>query len=481
MSIAVDFYANFAKRENSTLRPTASPYTLNCVLKDNCGIINPVLEIRGSGASFNPSQYNYCHISTFGRYYFVEEWEYNNATWLCRLKVDVLATYKTQIGNQSFYVLRSSYASNRNIVDTLYPVLSWQPNYYYDTVNFGFSRSMLNGTFIIGIANYQGTGHGAVSYYKISSTNLDSLMEYMLVPKTGWDNTFSGMSDVLYRSIYGPFDYIKTCKWFPVTTVDTTALEYIKFGNYQSDIQGRKLLSDVSYWDEYSETLYLPPSWLSLEAKYRTPPYARIYIDFNPWGVIELNPLDFTDSRTIKLYILPDFINGKAELRINKVVGSTEYFITKRIADFCVNIELTSSYIDAAGAIGGVFGAISGAASIASGAITGNGGQIAGGILGAGASIADIATALVPSIGGSAGATFGGAKALTGKATLIYQSTYFADENNSEFGKPLCDTRQISTIPGFVMCQNGDSYLQGAYKSEIDEVNEYLTGGFFYE
>ena len=479
MAFDVRFYS-FSKRTNSTKVPTGTPETYSCVLKDNTDIINPTLQIRG-GSTFNPKYLNYCWIAQFSRYYFINTWRYVPGLWECDCNIDVLATFKPVIEDKEKYILRSSYRYNINLVDTLYPALSWQPNYYYDNANLQFARDMLHGTFIIGVANYEGTGHGAISYYKITSANLDALMHYMLVPKTGWQNTFTDMTDVLYRSIYAPFDYIKSCKWFPVETADVTALTDIIFGNYNSQIQGRKLLTDVSYWDEYNFTLYLPPSWLSLDAKYRTSPYAHIYMTLNPWGIIELNPLDFTDSRVIKCYITPDFISGNAELRVYKVVGTTEYFITKRNAPFSVDMELTSSSIDVAGAIGGAFGAVGSVATLGTGISTTNPGQIISGIIGGASSVADIATSLVPSINGSVGTTFGGARAMDGIARLIYTSTYFAEEDNAEYGKPLCEKHVISTIPGYIKCGDGEIDIAGAMKQELDMISEHLVNGFFYE
>ena len=481
MGIAVDFYANFAKRENSTLRPTASPYTLNCVLKDNCGIINPVLEIRGSGSSFNPSQYNYCHISTFGRYYFVEEWEYNNATWLCRLKVDVLATYKTQIGNQSFYVLRSSYASNINVVDDFYPSLAWEPNYYYDTSTFTFAQNMSSGLYVIGVTNNDMNTYGAISYYTIEAQELRYLLKYMLPQASDlWTHGFSGMTDTLYKAFYNPFENIKSCKWFPIGS-STGTRQLIKFGNYESDAEGFPLVADASTWTTQTRNVYLPSGWLSLEAKYRVNPYAHIYLVVNPWGVIELNPMDFTDTRTIKLVIYPDFISGDCLLKIYKTVGSTDYFITQKNTRIAVDFELSNSSVNASGFLGGVGGTLASSVGLSVGIASGNPAAIAGGVAGMAGGVGNTLASSMPTMAGSSGQLTGGIRALDGAITLIYQSMYFAQEDNTEFGKPLCDTRQISTIPGFVMCQNGDSYLQGAYKSEIDEVNEYLTGGFFYE
>ena len=62
MAFNVSFYT-FNKRENSTARPDVSnPAKIFPLrLKDNCGIINPVLEISMPVCE-NPSQLNYAYI-----------------------------------------------------------------------------------------------------------------------------------------------------------------------------------------------------------------------------------------------------------------------------------------------------------------------------------------------------------------------------------------------------------------------------------
>ena len=69
---------------------------------------------------------------------------------------------------------------------------------------------------------------------------------------------------------------------------------------------------------------------------------------------------------------------------------------------------------------------------------------------------------------------------MEGVATLIYSSVYFATEDNAEFGKPLLETRQLDTIPGFIKCADGHIQIPG-YAEETRRINEHLTGGFFYE
>ena len=42
--------------------------------------------------------------------------------------------------------------------------------------------------------------------------------------------------------------------------------------------------------------------------------------------------------------------------------------------------------------------------------------------------------------------------------------------------------KQISTLTGYVLCEEGDEALNDfATESERDQIRAYLTGGFFYE
>lgn len=482
--VVVDFYAGFTKRLNSTKRPTTISISINCLLKDNTSIIEPDLEVRGSGSSFNPRLYTYCRISDFGRYYYINDWTYENAVWVAHCKCDTLGSFKIPIGQASKYVLRSSYSHNINVIDNFYPALAWKPNYYYDTADFQFARSFEQGSYVIGIANSD-SNFGALSYYVTTAPNIQRLVQYMINPTTEiWNNPFTGMTDVLYRSIYSPFDYIKSCKWFPIpaiggggNTVD------LKFGNYtvpisQNPPQGAPLDSVVTNWESNYRDLFLPTSWTSLEAKYRSNPYAHIYIVLNPWGIIELNPLDFTDTNHLRLYIYPDCISGDCMLKIFKVVGSASYLITEKNVNLSVDINLSASSVNASSMISGAASLISGSVM----AVTGSGAlSTAQGIITAAGGLTDAVIGATPTASNSIGQSFGGARAMEGVATLFYSSMYFASEDNADFGKPLCETRTINTLPGYIQCQDGHIEIETAYKQEIEEIESYLTGGFFYE
>ena len=112
----------FSKKENSTKRPSDSDATMvDCETNNDFDLLNPVFVFSFRGGESNPTQYNYCYVGTFKRYYWISGWTFSNGQWIASCSVDALASWKTEIGRQSAYVLRSAAAFDGNIQDTLYP------------------------------------------------------------------------------------------------------------------------------------------------------------------------------------------------------------------------------------------------------------------------------------------------------------------------------------------------------------------------
>ena len=101
---------NFSKKSNSTARPNVSTATvLECQLKDKTSFLAPVITVRPNLIQgFSPAVFNYAHIAYWQRFYYISDWEYDNAVWVCHMSCDILASFKTQIGNMNEYILRSS-------------------------------------------------------------------------------------------------------------------------------------------------------------------------------------------------------------------------------------------------------------------------------------------------------------------------------------------------------------------------------------
>ena len=131
----INFYT-FAKKINSTKQPTGNGTQLDCNIKAPSSIINPVLEITTSPISFN-----YCYIPAFSRYYYINDITFDRGLWVISCSVDVLASYKTTIGNSSCYVTRSSQNFDGDIMDNLYPITSKKTTHWLvpDVAPFGWN------------------------------------------------------------------------------------------------------------------------------------------------------------------------------------------------------------------------------------------------------------------------------------------------------------------------------------------------------
>ena len=113
--ITATFY-QFAKRENSTLKPASGTGTdIVITFKEQTNFINPTIEVHHTGAFL----FNYCYIDFTGRYYFVRSPEtIAKDTYLMNLECDVLASHIDAVRGQNVYAAMSSYAYDELLDDS---------------------------------------------------------------------------------------------------------------------------------------------------------------------------------------------------------------------------------------------------------------------------------------------------------------------------------------------------------------------------
>lgn len=114
MSIAVVLKVNSSPVEKigKTLSTGSS---FDCVLKDNCSILNPVIDIASDS---NLSGFNYMYISDFSRYYFIDDiTSLHNGLWRISAHVDVLETYATAIKANKAVIRRQTNKYNLYLDD----------------------------------------------------------------------------------------------------------------------------------------------------------------------------------------------------------------------------------------------------------------------------------------------------------------------------------------------------------------------------
>ena len=116
----IQYWTAVLKEKNSTFQPSHGT-EIEVKLKENTSLMNPVFIITKNIHEL----IRYVYWVDTSRYYFVDDVvSVTNTISEVHCSVDVLATYKTYIGQSSQYVLRSASAFDTDIIDNLYPTKS---------------------------------------------------------------------------------------------------------------------------------------------------------------------------------------------------------------------------------------------------------------------------------------------------------------------------------------------------------------------
>ena len=474
----VTFYS-LQKRNNSTKRPAATTPSVSydCLVRNGTGIINPKIELD-YGLTTNPSQYNYCYISNFGRYYFIREWTFDAGLWIGSLSVDVLATYKDNIGGSNLYILRAAGAYDGNVIDNFYPC---KTNCDYDKTAITspyepyYSGSGFGGCYILGVVN-ENASYGSIRYYAIEAPTLATVCDYLINDAVSVANGFS-LNDAtmaLQSSLIDPIQYIKSAIWLPFPITDlNVAIASVNIKVYQWAIPNASGYPLVTPYAAKSFTIPLKkhPDTQSRGNYVNTKPYTSVTLAFPPFGVIDIDTSVVNNASNLNLDLYIDPITGKGilEIKANTII------LNRLEAQIGVPIQLSqikSDYIGAATSIiGGAAGAIG---SFAAGGVAG----IASGIAGITGSIGNAVEALIPkaqTIG--SGGSF---SHLEGPCEIDYQFFRPVEDDPAHNGRPLCQKRTINTLSGYMLIQDGDVPTTGT-GMEDDQIRSYLETGFYYE
>ena len=477
---------SYSKRPNSTASPLPSSGTsfTNCQLKEETSFVNPVLifapDVLTSGL-FSPSAYNYAMIPYWQRYYYITDWRYINGCWECSLNVDVLASFKGQIGLTSAYIIRSASQYNGDIIDTFYPATTvngtTKQQFAYD---FIYQTAIANGCFVLGVINSLNNAQfGAITYYALTLAQLSNMLQYLFSSNIFNNSNITEMGEGLYQSLFNPFQYIVSCMWVPwgANTLGSTTTN-IKVGYWDTGVTGiiaSTLFKQFGYYSGLPITLH--PQWQNRGFYLNKEPYSKYTLYFPPFGQIPIDSAflkhDFEETghehNYLHGYIYCDCITGIADLYLSITDGygtladPYQYF-TMRSAQIGVPVQLAQVMTDYIGTLSNGISAVSSLASF----------NIAG-MFGSIASAVESAMPKVSVLGSN-----GCVSEVAEPPFLICEHYQIVDENRTEFGRPLCATRTINQLSGFIQCGESDHAFSGT-ESENALINRYLKEGFFYE
>ena len=134
------FYVNESDYRKITKTLKQIGNVQDVLFKDNTDMMNPVLMLRSQERFDNTA--NYCYLSQTGKYYYINDCEYDNGVYLLHLHIDVLMTYQKAILAQPAILKRNANLKNAYLQDDKFNV------YEYTNVrtigypeNMGFSKN----------------------------------------------------------------------------------------------------------------------------------------------------------------------------------------------------------------------------------------------------------------------------------------------------------------------------------------------------
>jgi hypothetical protein len=472
MAVTVSFYT-FSKKINSTAQPSGSGTDIDCVLKEDSSLVSPVFQLLYSGM---PS-FNYAHV--YGRYYYVTDWTYiKHALWECRLVTDILATYKTQIGAASLYVLRASAEYDGTLIDTVYPARS-DSSFAAVAVSSPFLSNVQSGSFVVGVAAGDAPTYGATTYYVMDGPAVLYLCQQLASDFVSAANGFS-LNDAtfeLQKALINPFAYLTCCIWFPIAFGD---MPYV--GTAQPiNILGIDTGATGYYLNASSPLKTVSLSWTipahpqaAGRGMYMNAAYRKLFLEIPPFGSLELDGSICANYSHVTAEITLDGTTGKGCIRIGcgNSIGTITTLLEKYEGQLGVALQLSSVYQDV---IGGAVRAGSSFVNTIANAVAGNYGSA---LLSAGSGIGNAVETIRPhlqTIGGQ-----GSFASFAGSAILYAQYIMLPDEDLTHVGRPLCKNRTPAAIPGFIQVLDGDIEIPG-YAEEAAYIKQQLEGGFFYE
>ena len=453
--ISVTFYT-FSKRENSTAVPTGGT-AVSCVLKEQTSLLAPSFLLHWE------SRPTWTAAFFEGRYYFVTDiMSVRNDQWEVSCRVDVLATYKTQIGATTAFILYDTAANTEIIDQRLAPkttktrlqnsaaldpslmtgsagkvVLSVVGEDTTDTyiVTMGQVKDLLNGqTF----ANFFGGSEvwGPIDADLTGSFITDTMTAIMTLIKS---------VGVAVKNVMGStklLDCIKSAVWIPWDISGDGQPVHIKLGLYTSDVVAAPIVNPL-IWD----TVDIAIPWQAADWR-RNAPYHHIYVSIPFIGTVEVPPGDIIGESTITILWALNKLDGN----LNVQMSAGNHILGVYAASTGVSIPIGASNITPGRATTSLLSGIAAAAAAGPG----------GASIGAAAALAvGQINSLVPqpsSVGG------GGGGAASKLDLSIRVTTVFHDTDAAPPLLPRRSARLHCSLSSFHRCRASSSVRARLYR-----------------
>lgn len=475
MAVTVTFY-NHSKKSNSTKVPVSAGTSFDCLLKAPSGILFPSIQLQ---LPMNTTPlWNYAYIAEFSRYYWISEWTYEGRLWSAALAVDVMASYKTDIGDASFYVLRAANEQDERISDTNWPITTEQNK---DIVSgsqwFGNVDTVSSGCFIVGLRGRINAGQtaGGITYLVMTPGQFKTFTEDLFNDQL--NNYIAGgaldIGNSLALMIFNPTQYIASCLWLPAAPTSETPASGFNVG-WWGFTTGAKIVSSMDALIYTASLSLTAHPYAATRGRYmNAAPFTSRSVFLPRYGLVDLTNAIPANADTLNITLTVDPISGQGlyHLAYELIGEATEVTIDEIQCQIGVEMPLSSNQITIQDAAGSVTSTAAAAVDLAE-----------FNPLGAIANVASAMSILQPHLNDISGASgFLGYSNSAGTPFIVSRFMQTADMDVTEEGKPLFKIRKPSVLGGFMRVLHGDIAISSATQSELDMIRNTLESGFYYE
>lgn len=448
----ITLYENFAKKDNSTLRPSIGGTVIDCFLKNSTSITNPTFVLT-------VENFNITYVKWDDRYYFVSDiMSIKNGVIELSCSLDVLATYKEQILQTIAYIECSTSKFNSNLLDKRIPNTG--------TITQSVSSSK-------DIETFSQSGCYCLTIIGSGGSNT----EQRFVTRQGLNNLSDNISQLTDEDVINSlvlkfgsvFGTITGCTFLPFSLPSGTH-ELIKIGDFTTGTDSIVASSLVSL---ETKTIAIP--WIYTNPR-RMTETLNIYLPCV--GNVPLDSSQFLNDTTLTIYCLFDYVtgeliylltNGKMFLKYNTQCGTPIQFAfnsqSRTSGVLSTIFEKVKEWSDSGLDLSNI------GADILS---TRNENLIK--------TFSRIGTSY--NVIGSNGSFANGILA-SSRNNIVISSSAFGFSTTQENirsikGSPFMSVSSLSDIKGFCKC-NGASASVACEESERNKINNYINTGFFIE
>lgn len=503
MAFNVSFY-QFNKKSSSTATPTGAGQTYACLANEPLDVLEPVIRLELAYTTQIPiSVYNYARIPAFERWYWITGWTLVDGLWEARLRVDPLASWKSQIGSCRCYVYRAASSYDLDVIDHLYPTVDRQRKLQISVPKIwtvgganAAGQAADTGVYILGIAGNNGT-----QFYAFEPAYFRTFLSY-LFSNTFYEQvlgTFGAQEYPEAKVAVNPMQFITSAYYVPIGLIDSgywgirhdAAINHIpvgpvmvppaaEFSNQRCYPLPDNATSFSIYDIDTTASDFLHPQsddrgdWLNLS------PYTSYRLFYPPFGLIELDPAEVHSHENLRIRVTLDARCCQVMLEVQVFdTAANIRTIYRCTGSFGVQIPVSNVIQPGTGTLQPLLtagaGVVGGAMSMAAGNIGGGLLAMAQGIEGA---VGQAVQGQIPHLStmGGPGSTAG----MDGIPKLYVTQWYMANDDLDGRGRPLLAVRLLSSLSGYIQADPDEIHVS-CTATELAEIQSAVAAGFFYE